>query len=110
MATFGEFIKTKREEKQLTQDKLSKLLDIPYTDVSHIERGRKKFKFNKLPDLANVFEIELQELKDLYGADFMIDQKIKYECSDEVFSVAEEQSNYLKSKNATQGELQFKSK
>ena len=80
MATFGEYIKIKREEKGMTQDKLSKLLDIPYTDVSHIERGRKKFKFNKLSELANVFNIELQELKDLYGADIMLDQKKKYEC------------------------------
>ena len=89
----------------MTQDKLSKLLDIPYTDVSKIENGRKKFKFDKLPLLSKVLKTDLQKLKDLYGADFMIDQKIKYECSDEVFSVAEEQVTYLKSKNATQGKL-----
>lgn len=107
MATFGEYIKTKREEKGMTQDRLSKLLDIPYTDVSHIERGRKKFKFNKLPDLANVFNIELQELKDLYGADIMLEQKKKYECSDKVFEVAEQQIRYSRSKNVKQGDLKF---
>ena len=107
MATFGEYIRNKREEKEMTQDKLSKLLDIPYTDVSHVERGRKKFKFDKLPELANIFEVELQELKDLYGADIMLDQKKKYECSDKVFKVAEQQIRYNRSKNVKQGNLKF---
>jgi len=107
MATFGEYIRNIREEKGMTQDKLSKLIDIPYTDVSHIERGRKKFKFEKLPNLANVFNIELQELKDLYGADIMLEQKKKYECSDRVFEVAEQQVKYNRSKNVKQGNLRF---
>lgn len=107
MSTFGEFIRNQREKNEMTQDKLSKLLDIPYTDVSKIENGRKKFKFDKLPDLAVILNTNLQELKDLYGADIMIEQKNKYECSDKVFSVAEKQENYLKSKNAKQGDLKF---
>ena len=41
MATFGEFIKKQREKTEMTQDKLSKIMDIPYTDVSKIERGKK---------------------------------------------------------------------
>ena len=107
MATFGEFIRTKREEKEMTQDRLSKLLDIPYTDVSHIECGRKKFKFNKLPELANILEVDLQELKDLYGANIMLEQMKKYECSDKVFEVAEQQIRYNRSKNVKQGNLKF---
>lgn len=107
MATFGEFIRNKREEKEMTQDKLSKVLDIPYTDVSKIENGHKKFKFDKLTELAVVLEIDLQQLKDLYGADIMLGQKAKYECSDKVFSLAESQSKYEKQKNAKQGNLKF---
>ncbi len=107
MSTFGEFIRKQREINEMTQDKLSKLLDIPYTDVSKIENGRKKFKFDKLSDLAKTLKTDLQELKDLYGADIMIEQKKKYECSDKVFSVAEKQENYLRKKNAKQGNLSF---
>lgn len=107
MSTFGEFIRKQREIKEMTQDKLSKLLDIPYTDVSKIENGRKKFKFVKLSDLAKILKIDLQELKDLYGADIMIEQKKKYECSDKVFSVAEKQEGYQRRKNAKQGNLSF---
>jgi len=107
MATFGDYIKKEREKSEMTQDKLSKVLDIPYTDVSKIERGRKKFKFGKLPDLAKVLKVNLQHLKDLYGADIMVEQKEKYECSDKVFSVAESQDRYGKNKNAKQGNLKF---
>lgn len=107
MASFGEYIRNKREEKEFTQDKLSKLLDIPYTDVSKIENGHKKFKFDKLPDLANIIEVNLQELKDLYGADIMLEQMKKYECSDKVFEVAEQQIRYNRSKNVKQGNLKF---
>ena len=107
MSTFGEFIRKKRETNEMTQDKLSKLLDIPYTDVSKIENGRKKFKFDKLSDLAKILKTDLQDLKDLYGADIMIEQKKKYECSDKVFSVAEKQDSYQRSKNAKQGNLSF---
>lgn len=107
MATFGEYIREKREEKEMTQDKLSKLLDIPYTDVSKIENGHKKFKFDKLPALSDVLGTDIQDLRDRYGADIMLDQKKKYACSDKVFEVAEQQERYMKNKNVQQGNLKF---
>ena len=107
MATFGDYIKKERDKKEMTQDKLSKELDIPYTDVSKIEHGRKRFKFEKLALLAKILKVDLQELKDLYGADIMIEQKKKYECSDAVFSVAELQSKYMQEKNVKQGKMDF---
>ena len=107
MASFGDFIRKERENNEMTQDKLSKLLDIPYTDVSKIENGHKKFKFDKLNDLAQILEIDFQQLKDLYGADIMLEQKKKYGCSDKVFSVAEEQDRYIRSKAAKQSQFKF---
>lgn len=107
MASFGGLIRSEREKNEMTQDKLSKLLDIPYTDVSKIENGHKKFKFDKLPELSNILNIDLQQLKDLYGADIMLEQKKKYECSDNVFSVAEEQIRYTRNKTAKQANLKF---
>jgi transcriptional regulator with XRE-family HTH domain len=56
-------LKTKRDKGNVTQDKLSKLLDIPYTDVSKIENGRKKFKFDKLSDLAKILKNGLARVK-----------------------------------------------
>ncbi len=107
MATFGEYIRKGREKNGMTQDRLSKELDIPYTDVSKIEHGKLKFKFKKITLLAKVLKVNLQELKDLYGADIMIEQKKKYECSDAVFSVADSQSKYQQEKSVKQGKMKF---
>ena len=57
--------------------------------------------------MAEIFELDLQQLKDLYGADIMIEQKRKYQCSDAVFSVAESQAKYMKEKNVKQGKIKF---
>lgn len=107
MSTFGEFVRKQRELKGLTQDKFAKTLDLPYTDVSKIERGKKKFPFAKLEALAEFYELDFQKIKDLFVADILIEQAHKYECSDTVFAVAEEQIRYIRSKAAKQSKIEF---
>ena len=107
MSTFGEFVRKQRELKGLTQDKFAKTLDLPYTDVSKIERGKKKFPFAKLEALAEFYELDFQKIKDLFVADILIEQAHKYECSDTVFAVAEEQVRYIRSKAAKQSKIEF---
>ena len=107
MATFGEFLRKQRELKDLTQDKFAKNLDLPYTDVSKIERGRKKFPFSKLKALSEYYSLDFQKTKDLFVADILIEQAHKYDCSDSVFAVAEEQARYINSKGAKQGIIKF---
>lgn len=107
MSTFGEFVRKQRELKGLTQDKFAKTLDLPYTDVSKIERGKKKFPFAKLEALAEFYELDFQKIKDLFVADILIEQAHKYECSDTVFAVAEEQARYIRSKAAKQSKIEF---
>jgi len=107
MATFGEFLKKQRELKGLTQDKFARNLDIPSTDVSKIERGRKKFPFAKLEELSDFLEIDFRQTKDLFTADILVEQARKYQCSDAVFAVAEEQAKYLRSKGAKQSKMDF---
>jgi len=107
MSTFGEFVRKQRELKGLTQDKFAKTLDLPYTDVSKIERGKKKFPFAKLEALAEFYELDFQKIKDLFVVDILIEQAHKYECSDTVFAVAEEQARYIRSKAAKQSKIEF---
>ena len=52
-------------------------------------------------------KIELDELKTLYVADVLVDEIHKYKCSDEVFSIAEEQVKYIKNKKVKQGIFDF---
>lgn len=107
MSTFGEFLRKQRELKELTQDKFAKSLDLPYTDVSKIERGKKKFPFAKLESLTEFYELDFKKVKNLFVADILIEQAHKYECSDTVFAVAEEQARYIRSKGAKQSKMEF---
>lgn len=107
MATFGEFIKKEREKKEMNQSDFGQKIGIIMTDISKIENGRKKFPFANLDKLAKFIGQDVEELKTLFVADILVEEVNKYECSDKVFSVAEERSKYLKSKNAKQGNFNF---
>lgn len=107
MTTFGEFIRKERDKKGLNQSDFGQEIGVIMTDVSKIENGRKKFPYSSLKKLAKYIEKELEELKKLYVADIIVEEVHKYECSDDVFSLAEEQSKYIKNKNVKQGNFNF---
>lgn len=107
MATFGEFLRKEREKKEMNQSDFGQEIGIIMTDISKIENGRKKYPFQNLQKLADFIGQELDVLKTLYVADILVEEVHKYKCSDNVFSVAEEQSKYLKNKNVKQGNFNF---
>lgn len=107
MATFGEFLKNERIKRGLNQSKFGQPFDIIMTEISKIETGKKKFPFASLEALAKFLDKDFLELKNLYVADKLVEEAHKYNCSDAVFTVAESQSKYLKSKHFKQGEIKF---
>jgi len=107
MATFGEFLRTERKKKGLNQSEFGQSFGIIMTEISKIENGRKKFPFTSLEALAEFLEKDYSELKNLYVADKLVEEAHKYKCSDAVFTVAESQSKYLKSKSIKQGKINF---
>ena len=107
MATFGEFLKKEREKKGMNQSDFGSNIGIIMTDISKIENGRKKFPFNNLQKLSTFLNLSIEKLKTLYVADILVDEVHKYKCSDNVFSVAEEQSKYRKNKNVKQINFNF---
>lgn len=98
MATFGEFLRAERIKKGLNQSEFGQPFGIIMTEISKIENGKKKFPFTSLEALAKFLEKDYLELKNLYVADKLVGEVHKYECSDAVFTVAESQSKYLRSK------------
>lgn len=105
MATFREFLKAERNKKGLNQSEFGQPFGIIMTDISKIENGKKKFPFANLEALAEFLEIDYPQLKNLYVADKLVEEAHKYKCSDAVFTVAENQSKYLKNKSVKQGKL-----
>lgn len=107
MATFGEFLRAERNKKGLNQSDFGQPLGIIMTDMSKIETGKKKFPFTSLETLAKFLEKDYLELKNQYVADKLVEEAHKYECSDAVFTVAENQSKYLRNKNVKQAKINF---
>ena len=60
-----------------------------------------------LEALSKFLEVDYFELKNMYVTDKLVEEAHKYECSDDVFVVAESQSKYLKNKNVKQGKIEF---
>jgi len=107
MATFGEFLRTERDKKGLNQSDFGQEVGVIMTDLSKIENGHKKFPYSCLQKLAEFLKKDIEELKNLYVADILVEKAHKFNCSDSVFSIAESQSKYVKNKSAKQGKLEF---
>ena len=107
MASFGQFIKAEREKREWTQTDFGAKIGINSSAISRIENGTQKFSVSKLNTLSDVFGIELIKIKDLFFADKFAREAYKNKCSDNIFVVAEDTSNYLKSKNVKQGKIKF---
>lgn len=107
MASFGNYIKTHREEKGWSQTEFGAKVKINTPAVSKIENDHKKFPVGKLKLLAQLFELDYNQVKDLYFADKFAKEAFEYKCSDRIFKVAEDQSTYIKAINAKQGKLKF---
>ena len=60
--TFGDFLKQKRQEKQLTQKELAKLLFVSDSAVSKWEKGVAHPDISLLPTLAQILEVTEHEL------------------------------------------------
>ncbi len=107
LTTFGQYLREHRDSKGLTQDQLARELNIPFTDISKIEHGKKKFPFNKLKEMADFFELDFVIVRDRFGADILVEQALKYGCTEKVFSFAEDRAKYIASKKVKQGDLKF---
>ena len=107
MATFGEFLRSERDKKGLNQSDFGQKVGVIMTDISKIENGHKKFPYVNLRRLAVFLNKDIEELKNLYVADILVEEVHKYNCSDTVFSVAESQSKYIRNKNVKQSELEL---
>lgn len=103
MARFGDFLKAEREKNGWTQTEFGAKIGINAFAISKIENGTQKFSKTKLEKLAKLLNIEFQKINDLFYGDFFAAEAYKNQCSDNVFTVAEDTVKYIKSKNSKQG-------
>tara|TARA_R100000306_G_C4360055_1_gene134794 strand:+ start:305 stop:637 length:333 start_codon:yes stop_codon:yes gene_type:complete len=107
MAGFGQFIKSEREKREWTQTEFGNHIGINTSAICRIENGTQKFSISKLKKLSEILKIDSQHINDLFFADKFAREAFKYKCSESVFSVAEDNANYLRNTNLKQGKLNF---
>lgn len=107
MTSFGEFIKYEREKRGWTQTDLGAKLGINMTKISRIENNKDLFNSTKLNLLAELFDFDINILKELFYGDKFAKEAYKNGCSENTFQVAEKTVQYLKTINSKQAKLNF---
>ena len=108
--TFGEHLKKLREEHGLPLRKVASALDLDPSTLSKIERGERTANKDMLPILADLFNENEKELCLILFSDKVAYQLIDEDNANDILKVAEEKIQYLKNKNAKQGQIEFKNR
>jgi transcriptional regulator with XRE-family HTH domain len=99
--TFGEYIKRLRTENELTLTQLAAKLDLDSANLSKIENNKREFDEKRLELLANVFSLDLAQLRTEFFSDIIAKKIYENNCDSETLILAEQKYEYLKSKNLT---------
>jgi len=105
--TFGEYIRRLRTEKGLTLTQLGAYIGIDSGALSKIENGKKELNEKVLPQIAEVFQLDLSKLKDEFISEQIAVKIYKSNCSESVLNLAEKKVRHLKQKMVKQGNLNF---
>lgn len=70
---FGERVRELREKQNLYLRQVAPLLEMDTAQLSKIEKGLRQLKREQIPILANILEVESNELLTLWVADQIID-------------------------------------
>lgn len=92
--TFGEYIRILRNENELTLTQLAAKLNLDSANLSKIENGKRDFDEKRLPKLAEIFKLNLTELRNEYVTDQIGKQIYETNCNKQLLQVAEEKAEY----------------
>lgn len=100
--TFGEFIKKNRNQRGFTQTQFAAKIGIDTAAVSKIENGKTVLSEERLPALAEVFDMDLKILKEEYFSEKIAHVLYNNKCSENTLVLAEQKMQYIRSKNVKQ--------
>ena len=104
---FGEYIKQLRTEKGLTLTQLGAKLNLDSANLSKIENGKRDFDEKRLTQLAEVFNLDLQELKTEFFRDLFEKKLYTSSSSTDALILAEKKVKYIRQINIKQKTLKF---
>lgn len=92
--TFGEYIRQLRNKSSLTLTQLAAKLNLDSANLSKIENGKRDFDEKRLPILADIFKLNLNELQNEYISDQIGKQIYEKNCTKQLLKIAEEKAEY----------------
>ena len=96
METFGDIIKTERENKGLLLRQVASALDIDQAIVSKFERGERKPTKEQVEKFAEFYDLDKNKLITSWLSDQIANTILYEENIEELLKVAEEKAFYLK--------------
>ena len=96
METFGDLIKTERENKGLILRQVASALDIDQAIISKFERGERKPSKEQVEKFAQYYNLDKNKLITSWLSDQIANIIYYEENIEEVLKVAEEKALYLK--------------
>lgn len=99
-ASFGEYIRQLREDRNLPLRKIAAELDIDTSTLSKIEKNERNANEQIIEKLSEIFAIEKADLKVRYLSDKITYQLLDEEDGIEILKVAEQKIKYHKQQQA----------
>lgn len=99
MKLFGEKIRDLREDQNLPLRKVAAYLDIDTSILSKIERGERTISLEMVSKVSDFFGLDEKQLKTEYLGEEVARKIYESNNIDQIFKVAEQKVNYLKSKS-----------
>lgn len=93
--SFGEYIRTLRENANLPLRKVAAELDIDTSTLSKIEKNERNANEQIIDRISKIFHVEKSDLKVRYLSDKITYQLLEEENGIEILKVAEEKIKYL---------------
>jgi transcriptional regulator with XRE-family HTH domain len=97
--TFGEYIRLLRNNNEFTLTQLAAKLNLDSANLSKIENGKRDFDEKRLPKLAEIFKLNLTELRNEYVSDQIGKHIYETNCTKQLLQVAEEKAEYRRTLN-----------
>ncbi len=105
--SIGEYIHRLRLKHGYTLTQLGALLGIDSGALSKIENQKKMLDKKCLPKLAEVFSLDLNNLRNEFVSEIIANEIISNSCHESILQLAEEKIKYFKNKNSKQSNIKF---
>lgn len=104
---FGQYVKNLRHTKNYTLTQMGALLGVDSGALSKIENNKRPLDEKLLPRLSEMFDLDMDELKEQFFSEKVADMLFKNDCPEEALDLAREKLRYRRSKGVYQATLKF---